>query len=68
MVKNAEKFKEEDKKKREAIEVKNNLDNKIHSVEKTLSEHKDKLNQDVLGEVEGEIKKSKDALSSEDHD
>ena len=43
MVKNAEKFREEDKKRKEAIELKNNLDNKIHSVEKTFNEHKDKL-------------------------
>lgn len=43
MIKNAEKFKEEDKKKKERIEIKNNLDSKIHSVEKVLNENKDKL-------------------------
>ena len=47
MVKNAEKFREEDKKKKEAIELKNNLDNKIHQVEKTYNEHKEKLAADV---------------------
>lgn len=36
MIKNAEKFREEDEKRRESIEIKNNLDSKIHSVEKTL--------------------------------
>lgn len=36
MIKNAEQFKAEDQKKRESIEVKNNLDSKINSVEKVL--------------------------------
>lgn len=43
MVKNAEKYKEEDLKKREGIEVKNNLDSKINSVEKIFNENKDSL-------------------------
>lgn len=43
MIKNAEKFRDEDMKKREGIEVKNNLDSKIHSVEKVFNENKDKL-------------------------
>ena len=55
MIKNAEKFREDDKKRKEAIEIKNNLDSKIHSTEKTLSEHKEKLGGDVVGEIEGEI-------------
>ncbi len=43
MIKNAEQFKAEDQKKRESIEVKNNLDSKIHSVEKVLQDNKDNL-------------------------
>jgi molecular chaperone DnaK len=43
MIKNAEAFKDEDKKKRELIEVKNNLDNKINSVEKVLNDNKGNL-------------------------
>ena len=43
MIKNADAFKADDQKRRETIEVKNNLDNKIHSVEKTMSENKEKL-------------------------
>lgn len=43
MIKNAEAFKDEDKKKRELIEVKNNLDNKINSVEKVLNDNKGSL-------------------------
>ncbi len=43
MIKNAEQFKAEDQKRRESIEVKNNLDSKIHSVEKVLQDNKDNL-------------------------
>lgn len=43
MIKNAEKFRDEDQKRRENIEVKNNLDSRIHSVEKVMSDNKDKL-------------------------
>jgi molecular chaperone DnaK len=43
MVKNAEQFRDEDQKKKEQVEIKNNLDTKIHNVEKSLSENRDKL-------------------------
>lgn len=52
MIKNAEKFRDEDKKKKDGIEVKNNLDSKIHNVEKTLNDNKDKLSQELVSEVE----------------
>ena len=68
MIKNAEQFREEDAKKKEAIEMKNNLDSKIHNIEKTLKEHKEKLSQEITTEIETEITKSKEALTSEDAD
>lgn len=43
MIKNAEAFKDEDKKKRDVIEIKNNLDSKINSVEKVLNDNKANL-------------------------
>lgn len=43
MIKNAEKFRDEDAKKRETIENKNSLDSKINSVEKTLNDNRDKI-------------------------
>ena len=52
MVKNAEQFREEDRKKKEQVEIKNNLDTKIHNVEKSLNDNKDKLTQDIVSEVE----------------
>ena len=68
MIKNAEKFREEDAKKKENIENKNNLDSKIHQVEKSLKEHKEKLSSEIVGEIEGELKNSKEALESDDYD
>ena len=39
MVKDAEANKEEDKKKRESVDVRNQADTLIHSTEKNLKEH-----------------------------
>lgn len=55
MIKNAESNREEDQKKREAIEMKNNLDSSINNVEKSKNEHKDKLSGDVIGEIDAAI-------------
>lgn len=43
MINNAEKYKEEDKARRELVDLKNEADNTIHNTEKSLAEHKDKL-------------------------
>lgn len=60
MIKNAEQFKAEDQKKRESIEVKNNLDSKIHSVEKVLQDNKDNLTQEIMDEVNKAIAEAKE--------
>ncbi len=60
MIKNAEQFKAEDQKKRESIEVKNNLDSKIHSVEKVLQDNKDNLTQEIMDEVNKAITEAKE--------
>ena len=43
MVRDAEAFAEEDKKRREAAEAKNNAESLVHTTEKQLSEHGDKI-------------------------
>lgn len=45
-------MKDEDSKKKEAIEVKNHLDNSIYQTEKSLNEHRSKLSEQVIQEVE----------------
>ena len=52
MIKQAEAHKEEDQKRKEAIEEKNHLDSQVNNVEKSLNEHKSKLNQNDVEEIE----------------
>jgi molecular chaperone DnaK len=66
MVKEAESHAEEDKKKREEIEIKNQADTLIYSTEKTLNEHKDKLGPDDVKAVEGALKEAKEAHAGND--
>lgn len=70
MIKNAEKFREEDQKRRESIEIKNNLDSKIHSVEKTLHDNKSSLTEEIINNVEASLNEAKEVLKSDniDHD
>ena len=55
MIKNAEKHRDEDAKKKEAIETKNHLDSSINNVEKSKNEHKDKLSSEIIGEIDAAI-------------
>lgn len=68
MIKNAEKYRDEDQKKRESIEVKNNLDSKINSIEKVLNENKTSLSQEIIDQVESSVKEAKEALAGADND
>ena len=68
MKKEAEASSEEDKKKREAIEAKNNADNLIYQTEKTMNDAKDKLKDDTKASLEAGINELKEALASEDTD
>ena len=66
MVKKAESMREQDAKKREAVEVKNYLDTHIHNAEKSLNEHRAKLGQDDISAVESAIAEAKEAIGGED--
>ena len=52
MIKDAEANAAADKSRREAVEAKNELDGLIHSVEKNLSEHGEKLDADTKAEIQ----------------
>ena len=67
-VKEAENFASEDKKKKEAIEIRNNADQAVYQCEKTLNEVGDKLTEDDKAAVRTEIEKVKEALKGEDTD
>jgi len=66
MVRDAEKFAEEDKKRREAAEVRNNADSLVHTVQKQLDENGDKIDADLKSQVETAIAEAKTALQGED--
>ncbi|QQS31621.1 MAG: molecular chaperone DnaK [Acidobacteriota bacterium] len=68
MMKDAESHSEEDEKKKAAIEARNRLDGLVYSVEKSLSEHKDKLDAAASGDIESAISDAKTALGGEDVD
>jgi len=68
MVKEAEQFAEEDKKRRTAAEAKNNAESLIHSTEKQLAEHGDKVSADVKAEIEKALAEAKTAVEGGDPD
>src|SRR5690606_23032948 len=66
MVREAEEHAEEDKKRREAAELRNNAEQLAYSVEKLISENEDKLPEDVKTEVQGDLDELKTALAGDD--
>jgi len=68
MIRDAEQYAEEDRKRREAVEVRNSADGAVYSTEKFLSENADKIPADVKAEVESDIAALKKALETDDTD
>ncbi len=68
MIKEAEKFAEEDKKRKEIIDERNQLDSLIYNTEKSLKEYGDKLSQEERLSVEQALNDAKDKLKSEEPD
>ncbi len=68
MVDEAEKFAEQDRKKREEAEIRNFADNLIYTADKTKSELKEKISQDQIERIDKAINELKDALSGKDVD
>ena len=66
MVRDAEKFAEEDKKRREAAEARNQADSLVHATEKQLEEHGDKIDADTKAAVEAALADTKSALEGDD--
>jgi molecular chaperone DnaK len=66
MMKDAEAHSGEDEKKKAVIEARNRLDGLVYSVEKTLSENRDKVDAAAAGDLDNAISESKTALSGED--
>jgi molecular chaperone DnaK len=67
-VEDAEKFAEEDKKRKEAVEIRNNAEQMVFQCENTLTELGDKVDAADKAAIEAEIEKVKEALKGTDTD
>jgi molecular chaperone DnaK len=68
MVRDAEQFAEEDKKRRAAAEAKNNAESLVHTTERQLEEHGDKIDASLKTEIQGAIAETRTAIDSGDAD
>lgn len=66
MVKEAEKFAEQDRKRKEEAELRNNADSLIYTAEKTVKEFGDKIGKEPKERIESKIKDLREALAGED--
>jgi molecular chaperone DnaK len=66
MVKEASEHEAEDKERREQIERRNKLDNLCYTLEKTLTENKDKVPAGDVATLEGYIKEARSAIEKQD--
>ena len=67
-VEDAERFAEEDKKRKEAVDIRNNAEQLVFQCESALSELGDKVDAADKAAIEGEMTKVKDALKGTDTD
>jgi molecular chaperone DnaK len=66
MVRDAEQFAEEDKKRREAAEAKNNAESLIHTTERQLADNGDKIDDALKTEIEAAVAEAKTAVEGGD--
>ncbi len=66
MVNEAEEHAEEDKRSKELIDQRNNLDSLIYSTEKTLGEHREKIPMAEISNIEKAIEEAKETLKTDD--
>jgi len=68
LIKDAEQFAEQDKRKREEADARNNADNMIYTAEKTKKDLGEKLNQEQKNKIDAAVSALKDALAGTDAD
>ena len=66
MVRDAERFADEDKKRRDAAEAKNTAESLVHQIERQLAEHGDKIDSGLKSEIEASVAETKAAIESGD--
>ena len=67
-VKESEEYAAEDKKRREAVDVRNNADQMVYQTEKTVADLGDKITEEEKGKIETAKEALKEALKGEDLD
>ncbi|MBU4201801.1 MAG: Hsp70 family protein, partial [Candidatus Altiarchaeota archaeon] len=68
MMKQADEHAEEDKKRKEEIEIRNTADSMVYATEKTISEMGDKIGSEQKDKIDGASKALKDALAGTDNE
>jgi molecular chaperone DnaK len=66
MTHDAESHAEEDRKRREVVDLKNQADQLVYSTEKTLKEHGDKVSSETRGKIESAVNNLKEATKGDD--
>jgi molecular chaperone DnaK len=66
MIREAEQFAEQDRKRKEEAEARNNADSMIYTAEKTVKELGDKLSKELKDNIEKAVKELKEALGGKD--
>lgn len=67
-IKEAEMYAEEDRKKKERIEIRNNADSMVYQTEKILKDLNDKISESEKSQVEEKLNELKKSLEGEDYD
>jgi molecular chaperone DnaK len=68
LIKDAEQYAEQDKKKREEAELRNNADNLMYTAERTKKDLGEKLTPDLKSKIDGAVSALRDALAGTDMD
>ncbi|HEX3011692.1 MAG TPA: molecular chaperone DnaK [Syntrophomonadaceae bacterium] len=68
MVKDAEKFAEEDEKRLKEIEIKNNADSMVYQADKALKDYKDQIDEESKSKIEAAKEELANALKGNDYD
>ena len=68
MAKDAEAHAEEDKKRKEAVEARNQLDGSVYQAEKMKSDNKDKITEDDIKKIDEAIEKAKKVVADDKAD
>jgi molecular chaperone DnaK len=68
MVREAEQYADEDRKRREQVEIRNQADSAVYTTEKFLADNADKIPAEVKAEVEADVEALKKTLEGEDTD